>query len=374
MEEEKSLDLVKEKLGLEETIADKEIEVGDAIEKEIKFNFTQEIDKEEAAAILEEALADAPVKKKPKKKVDISKINIVDSTALEKDTDLRHALFGSKAAFQIVAAQSGYMAKIVPLVHKDVISLLYSNLSRYEYRKATFKVIYDKIAAISSERMSFEEWLRNTSVEDIETFYYGLYNATFPNEGTFTFTCPDCGEERTIKIGHNSLFRTTDKAKMKKLINTVSKEAISKEARLKYSLVGRTEAYVLEDSGIIAEIRTPSLWDSLEILRVVPEKVIDRDTTSVTNMLYVKRFLIPTKDKTGYTEQKDSQELLRIIDNLTLDDANTLQEAVSERVDENRITYSIKNIKCPNCQKEIKETVISIEDILFTLIFEKAQF
>ena len=163
------------------------------------------------------------------------------------------------------------MAKIIPLVHKDIISLLFSNLGRYEHKKAIFKVIYEKIAAISSERMSFEEWLRNTSVEDIETFYYGLYNATFPNEGTYTFICPNCGEERSIRIGHNNLFRTTDKAKMKKLINTVSKEAISKAAREKYSLVGKTEAFVLDDSGIIVEIRTPSLWDSLEILRVVPE-------------------------------------------------------------------------------------------------------
>ena len=93
---------------------------------------------------------------------------------------------------------------------------------------------------------------------------------------------------------------------------------------------------------------------------------------SVTNMLYLKRFLIPSKNLDGYNEQTDHQEILRIIDNLTINDANDLQEAISDRVDESRISYSIKNIKCPKCEKEVKETPISIEDILFTLIFEKA--
>lgn len=314
-----------------------------------------------------------PVKKA--KKIDLSKINVVQATELEKDTDLRSAIYGGKSMYQIVAAQSGYMAKVAPLVHKDVVSLLYSNLSRYEYRKSVFKVIYDKIGAISSGKMNFETWLKNTSVEDIETFYYGIYCATFPDEGRFTFTCPNCDQERVMSVKHANLFKTTDKTKMKKLIKDVSTNAISDEARKKYSLVGKTECYELSDSKIIMEVRTPSLWDSLEILRVVPERIIDRDTTSVTNMLYVKRFLIPTRGTEGnsYTEQTNSEELLRIIDNLTIDDAAQLETVVSERVDNHRITYSIKNVKCPTCGETSKEIPISIEDILFSLIFEKTR-
>ena len=360
-------------LNLEETVAEKKIDATDVIEKEVGFDFAKHIEEESVTETVEEE-AEKKVEKKKAKKIDISKITIVDGTALDKDKDIRAALYGGKSAFQIVAAQSGYMAKVIPLVHKDTINLLYSNLSRYEYRKAVYKVIFDKIVSISSEKMSFEEWLKNTTVEDIETFYYGIYCATFPNEGTFTFTCPECGEETTIKINHGNLFKTTDKAKMKKLINDVSKNALSAEARKKYSLIDKTESFQLTDSKIIMELRTPSLWDSLELLRVVPERIIDRDTTSVTNMLYIKRFLIPSKvQEGGYSEQTDSQELLRIIDNLSIDDANELQMAVSERVDENRITYSIKNITCPKCKTEVKETPISIEDILFTQIFEKVQ-
>ena len=367
MENEKMNEL----LNLEQNAVDKAMEVADVIEKEVAFDFEKHIDDNKPSAVVAEVQEEKP-KKKKLKKIDLSKISVVDSNAIEKENDIRHALYGGKSAFQIVAAQSGYMAKVSPLVNKDVINLLYSNLSRYEYRKSVYKVIYDKIIAISSCNMTFEGWLKATSVEDIETFYYGVYCATFPNQGTFSFMCPNCGNEETLKIEHNNLVKTANKTKMKNLIREVSTNAITQEAMQKYSLVGKTEAFQLSDSRIIVELRTPSLWDSLEILRVVPESVIDRDTTSVTNMLYVKRFLIPSKNADGYTEQLDHQEVLRIIDNLTLDDANDLQEAISERVDDNRISYSIKNIKCPRCANEIKETPISIEDILFTLIFEKA--
>ena len=50
-----------------------------------------------------------------------------------------------------------------------------------------------------------------------------------------------------------------------------------------------------------------------------------------------------------------------------------IQNAVFDRVDEHRITYSIKNITCPVCSFKADETPISIEDILFTAILERAQ-
>lgn len=352
---------------------EKEIEAKDIIEKEVPFDFDS-MSKNEKEAKEVEVVKEEPKAKKKLKKIDVNKLSVIDKDVISKERDLRNALYGNKSAFQIIAAQSGYMAKVIPLVHKDVINLLYSNLNRYEYKKSVYKVIYDKVVAFSAGSMSFDEWLRATSVEDLETFFYGIYSATFPNEGSFSLQCPACGEDATCKINNENLIKTTDRSAMKKLIDKVSKEATTREAMQRFTLVGKTDAFELPDSKIIVELRTPSLWDSLEILRLVPESVIDRDTVSVTNMLYISRVLIPTKeDSKQYVEQSDSQELLRIIDNLSVDDAEDIQDAVFDRVDEHRITYSIKKVKCPSCGHEVDEIPLSIEDILFTLIFEKAQ-
>ena len=351
----------------------KPFEFGTSAEKEIKIDLLN-LEEDQEQEPIKEAEEKVNEPRKKAKSVDISKLKVVNKTEIDKERDLKNALYGNKAAFQIVAAQSGYMAKVLPLVHKDVINILYSNLGRYEYKKGVYRVIWEKIFDTSVGKMNFDEWLQRTSVEDMETFYYGVYCSTFPNEGSFRYTCPHCGNEKEYKINHRNLIKTTDREKMKRLIDEVSRNATTVQAMEAYSLIGKNEAIQLTESGIIIELRTPTLYDSLEILRTVPEKTIDKDTLSVTNMLYVNRLLVPSKDdKSVFVEETKRQSILRIIDNLPINDSKELEDAVYDRVDENRIMYSIKNIKCTECGEEVQDIPISIEDILFTLIFEKTQ-
>ena len=360
---------LRQKLGLEINEAEKDI--SSEIEKVIPFNLdtTAENDTSSLPTNFIET-------KKEAKKIDINKINIVDASPIEKEKDLRNALFGNKSVFTIIAAQSGYMAQMAPLVHKDIINIMSSNLNRFERQKAIYKVVYDKIQSFSCGKLTFDEWLKLTSSGDIETFYYGIYCVTFPGLGEFTFECPnpDCEEQTTMKLDNANLIKTANNEKMKKLIAKVSKQALSKDEMKKYSLIGKYDAYQLDDSGIIMELRTPSLWDVLDMLQKVPEKLIDRDAQSAEYLLYINRLLIPTQDDPEkYSEQTDRQEIFRIIDNLSIDDAERLENSISEKYDENRISYSVKNIECPKCKAKFKDTEISIENILFTLIYEKAQ-
>jgi len=342
-------------------------------EGSVEIDLFSDLDEAEYQSSLSE---NKVIEEKPQKKarnIDLASVTVLNKNEIDKERDLRNALYGNKAAFQIVAAQSGYMAKVIPLVHKDIINLLYENVGRYEYKKSVFHVIWEKIFDTSVGKMSFDDFLKYTSIEDMETFYYGIYASTFPNEGSFRFKCRNCGAERDYTVNHANLIKTTDKDKMKKLIDEVSRNSTSIEKMKEYSLVGKNEAIQLSDSKIIIELRTPTLFDSLEILRTVPEKTIDRDTISITNMLYINKVLVPAKEGNGYFEEINKPQILRIIDNMSIDDANELQDAVFERVDENRITYSVKNFKCSECKHEVEEIPLSIEDILFTLIFEKAQ-
>jgi LAS superfamily LD-carboxypeptidase LdcB len=311
---------------------------------------------------------------KKAKRVDISKLSIINKTEIDKERDLRQALFNNKAAYQVVAAQSGYMAQVAPLVHKDINNLLNGNVSRYEYRKNVYEVIFNKIFKISvGEKFTFDQWLKNTSVEDMETFFYGVYAATFPNKGKFNYSCPVCGKDHDYTINHANLVKTTDREHMKKLIDEVSRNSTSIEMMKQFSLIGKNEAFELSETGIVVELKTPTLFDSLEILRTVPEEAIDKDVASVTNMLYINQILIPTANGAGFSEERERLQILRIIDNLPPEDSEELQNSVYDRVDSNRISYSIKNIKCPNCEHIEKDLPISIEDILFQVIFERTQ-
>jgi len=343
-----------------------------SIEKEVEVDLFKDLDEKKLTDELFQESEETKPKRKAKN-VDISSLNIINKTEMDKERDLRNALFGNKAAYQIVAAQSGYMAKVLPLVHKDILNIINEKANRFERQKSLYQVIWEKVHDTSIGKMSFEQWLRHTSVEDIETFYYGIYASTFPNEGSFRFTCPKCGSEHDYKVNHNNLIKTTDRTKMKKLIDKVSRESVSLETMQELSLIGKNQAIELTDSKLIFELRTPSLLDLLEILRTVPEKTIDRDAESIVYMLYVNQVVIPTAEHIGHFMETKKPNILRIIDNLGIDDANEFKDAVDARIDENRITYSLKNIKCADCNTEIKDVPISIENILFTLIFEKAQ-
>lgn len=325
------------------------------------------------------AEAKADEKSKPTKskavKIDPKDIKIISGrNQLEKERDLKAALFGNKAAFQVVAAQSGYMAQMVPLVNKDLYNILFSNLSRYEYRKAVYKLVWEKTINMTGGRIGFEDWLRITAVEDAETLYYGIYCATFQNDGYFGISCPECGEEHNYVVNHMNLISTSDKDSMKNHITAINSAENTTESIKKFSMLQNTDIFKLNDSNLLFEVRTPSLYDALEILRTIPEESIDKDPANMTNMMYVKRVLVPSKAGNGmYDEHTNSQGILKIIDNLSINDGAELQDAISERLDAHRITYSIKNAKCPSCNHVIESTPVNIENLLFTAIFERIQ-
>ena len=266
------------------------------------------------------------------------------------------------------------MAKIIPLVNKDIYNIINVNLSRYEYRKEIYSILYQKIIDMNCGKVDFDTFLKMTSVEDAETFYYGLYCATFQNNGSLNVVCPYCGESNNYLVNHNSLVTTTNTAEVKELMNNIMRNVSSFEDVGTYTLIGKNEAFELSDSGIICEIRTPSFFDSLELLRTTKEDVIDKDASSVTNMLYISKILIPSRNgNSGYSIETDRKTILHVIDNLSIDDSNELQNSIIERLDRHRITYSIKNLVCPHCNKKVEELPINLEDLLFTAIYEKLQ-
>jgi hypothetical protein len=161
---------------------------------------------------------------------------------------------------------------------------------------------------------------------------------------------------------------------MKAFINNISKNSMNITEAEKFSLIGadKNEAFQLSDSKIICEVRTPSLWDSLELLRTTSDELIDKDSNSVTNMLYVNRLLIPNRENSScYGEEIERETILKTIDELSIDDGMELQNAIAERLENHRITYSIKNVICADCGKKMEDIPVDMEDLLFTAIYEK---
>jgi hypothetical protein len=317
-----------------------------------------------------------PVERPKAKPIDPESVKkTVARNELDIESDLKRALFTGKSAFQIVAAQSGYIAKIAPLVNRDFVDLYNSSLSSFESRKLIFSIIYEKIIESSAGKMSFNDWLSSTSVGDLETFYYGLYCSTFGDEGIATMECPNCGESFQFTLNCRNLAKTADKDKMKERLDDVSKNANSAEDMRKFSLLSEKKTYSLPKSGILVELHMPSLYDMLAFLRTTPEKVAQAKSQNpayISTVLSISKVSIPMHDQSGlYTDVADSQKFIRIIDQLDIDDANALNDVVADMIENYHITYSVKGLSCPKCHKAIGDVPVNIEQILFTQIFRK---
>lgn len=314
-----------------------------------------------------ETIIDQPVAED----ADLSKIHIVQKNAIERNSLLKNVLSISSSTFEVIAAQSGYSCKVAPLTNKDSFNILNSTSSEYENTRMTYKVIYSKIKEFSCGPMSFDEWLKNTSVGDLESFYYGLYCATFLDEGGFRFTCPDmnCQHVTDQVIRNKSLRQVADFEDMKKHANRISTESIDIASMKKLSILDSAAHVKLKNTGLIVELKIPSLWNFLELYRNIDEKVLRRhDDADVNALLCVSGMLIPD-GKGGYVADNDKTDILDALDNLPFNDAAALKKAITNILEKKHVSYTIKSVKCAKCGKEIKNVPINLRSILFTKIY-----
>lgn len=345
------------------------------VEKEIedKVTFT-----EEETNLLEryeiENVADSidPILETKEAEVaDLSNISVVQKNDIERNKLLMNALKNVTSTFEITAAQSGYTCKISPLNNKDSFNILNTSSSEYETSKSTYKVIYDKITEFSCGHMTFENWLKNTAVGDLESFYYGLYCATFLDEGGFRFTCPDdrCGHVTDQIIRNKSLKQVANYKEMQELTNSISLNSFDMESMKKLSLLSNATQVKLDKTGFIFEIKIPSLWDLLELYRTVDEKVFkNHDDAEINALVCTTGILIP-EGNNKYVADQNKYDILEVLDKLPISDAASLKKTITNILEKYHVSYSIKSVKCAKCGKEIKNVPIDLRSILFTKIY-----
>lgn len=315
-------------------------------------------------------------------KVNIKDIlsNVIERDSISKYDDLEKATKQS-AVVQVCCAQSGYSANMTPLKYREFFKMSNSETSNYENRKMTYKTIYDKIAStsISDWDMSFEEWLKATSVYDMETLCYGIFCATYQNDGKYRYTCPKCKRPVEVVLDHNKIIHKANTDDMNKLFEQIIKESDSVEKLKGLSLVLKEpEAIQLSNSNIVFELKVPSLYDMLALLKSFRDEELEEieasnEKFSLTLMLATKTVYIPVSDNKNknkystYTAKKDIQSVLN---NLPPLDFAQLKQYVIRALNKYHINYSIDDVQCtnPSCGHIVSSIPLNLEDILFAHI------
>ena len=306
--------------------------------------------------------------------------NVVKRDTIMQHDDLMKATSQS-AVVQVCCAQSGYTANMTPLKYREFFKMSNSETSSYENRKMTYKTIYDKISStsITDWQMTFEEWLKATSVYDMETLCYGIFCATYQNDGRYTYTCPRCKNQVEVILDHNSIIHRADTTDMSKLSDKIVKESDTIDKLQQYSLVLKEPTTIqLSNSKIVFELRIPSLYDMLALLKAFSDEELEaiessNEKFSLTIMLTTKNVYIPINDKNQldkYSKYSTKKDIQTVLDNLPPLDFAQLKRYIIRMLNKYHVSYSIDNVKCthPSCDHVVDTIPLNLEDILFAHI------
>ena len=316
--------------------------------------------------------------------VDIDSFQIDQPTVETQKASIEN-IFGQVSSYEVVCLQSGYGATMSALTYKDILTITNANVSSYEARKNLLNTIYKKIQKLSfceeNKKPKFDEWLKMTSYGDLETLLYGIYCATFQEKSSVNVLCPYCEKEGTISINNNELIQTEgNKAEISNEIDEISKNADSIDKVMDYSIVSIDEKHkkknikslMLNKSKMVFNIKRPTMYEILDILKNMKEDVIASLSSDTFNMLLCTfSIYVKNKDNDKYFIVKNKNDIVTIINMLSVEDVSDLKQAIDDILEEKYIYYKIKKTTCPNCKKEIYNIPMDIESLLFFQISEK---
>lgn len=301
--------------------------------------------------------------------IDVNKIEIVDKPSANALKD-KSIVINGRPTFEAICNQSGYIAYLQSLKYSDMSSLENSVGGYYAGRQRLYKVIYDKINTTSLGKVDFKTFLQMTSLYDVSSLIYGIYCQTFKTEVEFTVKCPHCDKDTLIKVPNKSLISVKNDEVYQNIEDIISHLSTPDEAMEKAFVNNRTK-FVLPISKMVFEMKIPTLYKYLETIgSVKPEKF--EELQDILGMLIfidkVYKLDIAAFVKTGkitYYEIKEKEDKAKIIAELEIDDSVAIKKIIEEETDKYAIEYTIKDMKCRHCSKDISEIPVDMEDITF---------
>ena len=295
---------------------------------------------------------------------------------------LKIALNGGKSpTFKVASLQSGYTAEIGALAFEDINRIQASAVDAHAARMKLLKTLHSRILQFSCGAIKFQDWLKQTANGDYDTLMYGLYAATYPGENEFDTRCRHCGHENKVTVDVNQMARVESDdvyGEIRKLLDpkTDFKGAIQN------SLVGRTVKRKLPRSGIIVDIRNPSIQDYLDGVQwfvasqdkstgsLPPEKAGSEVIRTLT--MYVPTIYVPIPGTANFVPITDPAERASLIGRLNRVDGEALTDAVNAENTRLEVSYSLPGYNCASCGKHNDELFLDFEALLFIKLREKA--
>lgn len=278
-------------------------------------------------------------------------------------------------------SNSGYIAHMMGLSSPEIrdISMSLRTRDQFAYWDYLYQTIYEKIQSTSMGNMSYETFLKSTALSELDILLYGMFCSTYPDKNDFPITCPNPACNSKFEFSYyNSQYLDIDpedkSAATEAMRNLVAGQTnVDPTEFFRNSNTNSVFRVPLESSGMIVEVRHPTLWNQLHdvIKQLVDNQVEKASDVTLNRMPYVQKILVPVDEDNldaGYYEFEDLMKKVSLLTNLDEEDDLALEEGISDNIlDKYKINFKVKGIACPTCCKPIPDEAVDFRDLLFTI-------
>lgn len=288
----------------------------------------------------------------------------------KKFKEKRKAVLTQKA-YQGVFPNSGYSAKFAAFASPELLNMQINldNTDVISANELLYSKIYEKMVDTSVGKMTYDEFLKCTSLLELNSIFYCLFSGTYPDVNEFPAKCVHCGKEYTFKYNNTSLLLIDDDNKSDIIHNTVSViKAENPEELLSKSSVNTIFRKRLS-SGTVIDFRHPSLYNQLvDTLQKANTEIMGDDNTIINLMPFVENVYVETED--GFLELEDFADKFEEMNYLSDKDLKDCIELIGKIGADKKVEFGFKGLQCTHCKQEQPTQII---DDMKRLLFTKHQ-
>lgn len=357
----------------------------------------------------------AMLRKFDPKKFDLSKISVFDydgsDEAFRKEyITSRDNMMAAPRVSRIALLMSGHYEEIAACGNFDFTSigrvLTDGSIDFVDREVFLYNFIYSKIMYCSYARSvpEFDEWAQHIFYPDINSLFFGVYDANSVGENNYTAVCPKCGktmviprENKDIAVAVSNVFKPNDLEKFIKF-SDIMKQDISpmyEEAK------NKTIRKQLNNTKYIVEYGVPTLFDYLTTISTL-RKICQRDNIDIDlsnvetfaepevalrifHYMYIKRIAIPSvtvkpdgKKSVKYVGLRSKADIIEFLNQLDINDYSQLVNArdISDFITKSACDFYLKDCKCTNetdgvkCDHDVKYLLFNPKKAFFFKIGE----
>lgn len=314
------------------------------------------------------------------KSIKIRQINNVKNarTIIERNFD--------RTLSSIVAPLSGYVGKMGNCSISELAAIFnLTSVTNADSIREAWTLIYNKLKFSSIGNFdSFNDFIKNTAIDDFEHFIFGILCSSFPEDDELTFNCKteSCKQEFKIKYKNSDLIRTneaSDECKIR-LMKTIEASNILENAKVFHQesmLFNANRISISDTDSVLCDIYTPSVYDVITRIYTeldkdklpVPNKKDDENTFICSLITKIKAFYLMVSDEEdgepSYLEITSPNDIYDVIHRLDKDEVAKLVTYISNLFTQYYIGYGISKVQCPYCHTNYDAYTVSPSDMLF---------